>query len=625
MGVGVREIGFTVLGDAMVQRLVSAEVIVGFRKDGLFARILCLLNTIRLGDVLGKPAQYMWEELDASSPAPHGYDDGWRSILRDDRIVDVPPRRGGPWPANSNLSVSLPALLPGESLHEVSVELGRIARGLQLSNGRVLGESLVPGKYTCGLHARQGDSAQIRYMITKYFPASGWLQLIDRVLADDPTAVVFLASDEPRLLAEALQRRDARVRVASDVIPSGAGKLAADFAEALELAQACRLIAPRQSTFSMFASLVSGAPIETPEAVLNIEAIVEELVSVALRSYENDLGAALLYLDELGCDTAPLAGQRRALLAAGALLRGRPGGAGYKNEKSAPRHPATVGLGEPGVAGQTAPSQDDILAVLRHLAPRVSTRGKVRLGADHDGGYVVPDDLEGIAGAISIGVGENASFDLDLAERGIPVLLVDDTGPGLQPNHPLLTHVRRAWTAPTGEASVGLHDLVARADELTGRPGADLVLKVAAAGSEWEDLPVAQPRLLRRFRILAIELHGLTALGQASQFKRLEQQLSALTLDHQVIHLHASNDGRVGWVNGVPLASNVEVSLLRRDRATFRNEPVQIPGPLDRPNVPGRPDLVWTPFLAVNESDLSAPYPSSGAQGTRCWWFGRRR
>jgi len=94
---------------------------------------------------------------------------------------------------------------------------------------------------------------------------------------------------------------------------------------------------------------------------------------------------------------------------------------------------------------------------------------------------------------------------------------------------------------------------------------------------------------------------------------------------HEVVHLHANNGGPVAWVKGVPLASTVEVSLLRRDRATFSTEPVRIPGPLDRPNVPGRPDLVWTPFKLSEEQAGLLPKPSTVDQRAPRRWFSRRQ
>src|SRR5690606_15588501 len=49
----------------------------------------------------------------------------------------------------------------------------------------------------------------------------------------------------------------------------------------------------------------------------------------------------------------------------------------------------------------------------------------VRIGPRGDGGYLVPGDLSGLAGAISPGVSTQCGFDIDLADRGIPVVMAD--------------------------------------------------------------------------------------------------------------------------------------------------------------------------------------------------------
>ncbi len=56
----------------------------------------------------------------------------------------------------------------------------------------------------------------------------------------------------------------------------------------------------------------------------------------------------------------------------------------------------------------------------------------VRIGAPNDGGYLIPDDLEGIGACFSPGVGQLTNFEEDLAHLGIHSFLADgsiDTPP----------------------------------------------------------------------------------------------------------------------------------------------------------------------------------------------------
>jgi hypothetical protein len=73
------------------------------------------------------------------------------------------------------------------------------------------------------------------------------------------------------------------------------------------------------------------------------------------------------------------------------------------------------------------------------LRPVTCCKDLIRVGYDNDGGYLVPDDLEGIAACFSPGVGDRAFFETDLLDRfNIPSYLADKSvdGPpnGLNPD-----------------------------------------------------------------------------------------------------------------------------------------------------------------------------------------------
>jgi hypothetical protein len=53
--------------------------------------------------------------------------------------------------------------------------------------------------------------------------------------------------------------------------------------------------------------------------------------------------------------------------------------------------------------------------------------GKVRVGCDRDGGYVMLDDFRNVNSCYSVGIGPEVSWDLDMARRGLPVFQYDHT------------------------------------------------------------------------------------------------------------------------------------------------------------------------------------------------------
>ena len=64
-------------------------------------------------------------------------------------------------------------------------------------------------------------------------------------------------------------------------------------------------------------------------------------------------------------------------------------------------------------------------ALIEKLSPVTCGKELIRLGDDGDGGYLLPDDLGGIAACFSPGVGYSSKFEIDVAARGIRVHMAD--------------------------------------------------------------------------------------------------------------------------------------------------------------------------------------------------------
>jgi hypothetical protein len=76
-------------------------------------------------------------------------------------------------------------------------------------------------------------------------------------------------------------------------------------------------------------------------------------------------------------------------------------------------------LGRWGILLGHAVPPSEVIRLARLLKPIPFPSGLIRLGGPSDGGYLVPDDLDGVVSCFSPGVGEAASFELALAGIGI--------------------------------------------------------------------------------------------------------------------------------------------------------------------------------------------------------------
>lgn len=243
----------------------------------------------------------------------------------------------------------------------------------------------------------------------------------------------------------------------------------------------------------------------------------------------------------------------------------------------------------------TRPRQIQVLDLLKFLRPwSMRENRKVRIGNEFDGGYVLPERALHADLVVSVGVGHDVSFDLALAERGAMIQQYDHTLTGPPRQHAKFQFNRLGWGTRNEGPMVDFGTIHAAAMACTPRHP---LLKFDIEGGEYEALGATPAAGLADYEIIACELHDFDRLGDPAFFAQVWHALELLALNHVPVHLHANNYQSFVLVEGVPIPKVLEVAYLRKDLDSFcglSNEP--IPGPLDRPNHPGRPDLCMNPF-----------------------------
>jgi uncharacterized protein YoxC len=232
-----------------------------------------------------------------------------------------------------------------------------------------------------------------------------------------------------------------------------------------------------------------------------------------------------------------------------------------------------------------------ILALLSPVA--VPDVAKVRLGRDQDGGYVMLDDFAGIATALSLGIADDISWDLDIAARGVRVLQFDPTVSAPPQAHRLLHFEPLLVAADDCVGKISLSSIVLTR---AGAPDAPLLLKMDIEGSEWEVFDATDGMMLSRFKQIVCEFHTLDRLGEEEFGNRAEAVFKKLAATHFVYHVHGNNCANFASVGNIVVPQSLEVSFaLRSAYRTARNTEV-FPTSLDHPNQPGRADLYLGEF-----------------------------
>ncbi len=235
-----------------------------------------------------------------------------------------------------------------------------------------------------------------------------------------------------------------------------------------------------------------------------------------------------------------------------------------------------------------------VLSLLSLLKPAaVVGENRIRVGRDGDGGYVMIDDFQGIDGAVSLGVGDDVSWDEQIAGCGIDVWQFDPTVAEPPAPHALFHFEPLRAAGEDGEGAVCLETILRT--RLAGRNGMKL-LKIDIEGDEWAVFNATSQDVLATFKQIVCEFHRLDRLGEEEFAGQVRATLEKLARTHFVYHVHGNNCGNFTNVGNVVVPETLEVSFGLR--SAYRTGPnvLRFPTELDRPNQPGRADLFLGTF-----------------------------
>ena len=217
----------------------------------------------------------------------------------------------------------------------------------------------------------------------------------------------------------------------------------------------------------------------------------------------------------------------------------------------------------------------------------------IRIGPDADGGYLVPDVLDGIVACFSPGVGTCSDFELECAERGMVVFLADATVPGPAAEHPNFRFAQKFIGGYSDDTTVTLDEWVNESLAAEGiGPDGDLLLQMDIEGGEFASLIAASPELLRRFRVMTIEFHYFAQLAEDPFFALAASLFGKLLESHVVVHSHPNNCCLNVGIGGVLVPQVLELTFVRRDFDLGTGFATEFPHPLDAENLDRPPVLL---------------------------------
>tara|TARA_B110000093_G_scaffold159494_1_gene179304 strand:- start:6554 stop:7366 length:813 start_codon:yes stop_codon:yes gene_type:complete len=237
----------------------------------------------------------------------------------------------------------------------------------------------------------------------------------------------------------------------------------------------------------------------------------------------------------------------------------------------------------------------ELVDFLSRVRPYTSEHKLIRIGDDGDGGYLLPDDFDGISNCFSPGVSIEVHFEKDLANRGIKSFLADHSVDSLPIENPLFDFEKKFLGMDNDSTYMTLENWI---KTKVGDDPSDMILEMDIEGAEYEVIFDTSSETLNRFRIIVIEFHNLDALLDKYGYRLINSAFRKIQKDFEIVHIHPNSQSRRVNYKGYVIPSEMEFTFLRKDRINRREFTNTFPHKLDSNNM-------------SSDSEFSLP---------RCWY-----
>ncbi len=229
--------------------------------------------------------------------------------------------------------------------------------------------------------------------------------------------------------------------------------------------------------------------------------------------------------------------------------------------------------------------------ILELIKPKLLTVENLRLGGNNDGGYLVPNDFNGVKYCFSPGVGGYSKFEEDLSKKKIKSFLADYSVENKFHNNPYIDFEKKFLGPITYKNYISMKDWISSKIDYENEN--DLILQMDIEGDEYDVLQSIDLQTLKKFRIILIEFHNLHYLFDEFYFNKISKIFEILSDHYLCSHIHPNND--VDFIvksKKIVIPPVLEFSFLRKDRANEIKKLENFPNILDQPNNPNKRDII---------------------------------
>lgn len=234
-------------------------------------------------------------------------------------------------------------------------------------------------------------------------------------------------------------------------------------------------------------------------------------------------------------------------------------------------------------------NKKELLSLIKSLHPVKSQIELIRLGPNSDGGYLLPNDLEGIKYLFSPGVDTVSEFEKQCLNLGMKVYMADKSvnKPNLDDKYDY--NFKKKFIGITNDKDhITMDEWINEAPDTCS----DLLLQMDVEGAEYEILINMNDSLIKRFRIMVIEFHSLQKLYSSYFFPFAEHVFNKILKTHSCVHIHPNNGIGIDSRKGIDIPRTCEFTFLRNDRIKTRSFETSFPHILDKKNVKNKEEII---------------------------------
>lgn len=232
--------------------------------------------------------------------------------------------------------------------------------------------------------------------------------------------------------------------------------------------------------------------------------------------------------------------------------------------------------------------KEKVTSLIQKLQPYNVGVDLIRLGPKGDGGYLVPDDLEGIDACFSPGVDTISSFEEECFHHGMKLFLADKSvaKPNLNLAADEFSFLKKYVGCTVNEDYITMDEWV---KESKVGDKADLLLQIDIEGAEYITFINMSDSLMKQFRIMVVEFHGLQNLWNSEFYQVAETVFTKILQTHTCVHIHPNNYAEIDTQLGVDIPILAEFTFLRNDRIKQKRPESKFPHALDHDNTSNAP------------------------------------